>query len=83
MSAPTAGTAVSWAPGRLCGVFAEYGPQLCEDRTQSKNDARPGGIAARFDYGVAVPRRNGFKSELAGLTDCWLLMTGRPSSGAA
>ena len=51
-----------------------------EDRPQSKNDARPGGIAARYDHGEAVPRRNGFKSELAGLTDCWLLMTGRPAA---
>ena len=30
-----------------------------EDRPQIKNDARPGGIAARFDHGEAVPRSGG------------------------
>ena len=51
-----------------------------EDRPQSKNDARPEGIAARDNQAAGLPWRNGFKSELAGLTDCWLLMTGRPAA---
>ena len=51
-----------------------------EDRPQSKNDARPAGIAARDNKAAGLPWRNGFKSELAGLTDCWLLMTGRPAA---
>ena len=38
-----------------------------EDRPQSKNDARPGGIAARFDHGEAVPRRNGDEGGVADL----------------
>ena len=51
-----------------------------EDRPQSKNDARPEGIADRDNQAAGLPWRNGFKSELAGLTDCWLLMTGRPAA---
>ena len=51
-----------------------------EDRPQSKNDARPEGIAVRDNQAAGLPWRNGFKSELAGLTDCWLLMTGRPAA---
>ena len=33
-------TAVSWLPGRLCGVFAEDGPQRCGTHARTARRAK-------------------------------------------
>ena len=40
MSAPAAGTAALWLPGRLCGVFAEDGPQRCGTHARTARRAK-------------------------------------------
>ena len=49
-SAPTAGTAVSWAPGTLCGLGAEDGPQRQRGPPGGGKATRCGGIATRLNF---------------------------------
>ena len=74
LSAPTAREccvlAARKALRRFCRGRTAAMRNAREDRPQSKNDARPGGIAARFDYGEAVPRSGNGGSELARSRDC-------------
>ena len=54
-----------------------------EDRPQSKNDTVPGGIAARLNKPKAYRGAEAAKAVWLALPDTRLLMTERPSSGAA
>ena len=75
--------AASWTPGRLCGAFAEHGPQRSKDRAQSKRDTVPGGTAARLNQAEGLPWRNGRKHGLARSSGLPMFYAGPTRSEAA